>query len=77
LIYALTRVNRYLREIADHTKIDGSIQLQRQLGRIVSRIEFSDMNTIQQEGLPHFLYTLQNELTDFSKQLTQIYFSYT
>lgn len=76
LIYSLTRVNRYLKEIAEHTKIDGSIQLQKQLGRIFSRIEFSDINTIQQEGLSHFLYSLQNELNDFSKQLTQIYFSY-
>jgi uncharacterized alpha-E superfamily protein len=77
LIYSLLRVNRYLREIAEHSNIEGSVQLQRQLGRIVSRIEFSDMHTIQQEGLPHFLYTLQNELTDFSKHLTQLYFSYT
>ena len=76
LIYSLTRVSRYLKEIAEHTKIEGSKTLQKQLGRIVSKIEFADMNTIQQEGLPHFLYSLQNELTDFSKQLTQIYFSY-
>ncbi len=76
LIYSLTRVNRYLKEIAEQTKIEGSINLQKQLGRIVSKVEFADMNTIKQEGLPHFLYSLQNELTDFSKQLTQIYFSY-
>lgn len=76
LIYSLTRVNRYLKEIAEHTKVEGSIKLQKQLGRIASKIEFADMNTIKQEGLPHFLYSLKNELTDFSKQLTQIYFSY-
>jgi uncharacterized alpha-E superfamily protein len=76
LIYSLTRVSRYLKEIAEHTKIEGSINLQKQLGRISSKVEFADMNTIKQEGLPHFLYSLQNELTDFSKQLTQIYFSY-
>ncbi|MGZ8552961.1 MAG: alpha-E domain-containing protein [Chitinophagaceae bacterium] len=76
LIYSLTRVNRYLKEIAEQTKIEGSLNLQKQLGRIVSKVEFADMNTIKHEGLPHFLYSLQNELTDFSKQLTQIYFSY-
>lgn len=76
LIYSLTRVNRYLKEIAEHTKVEGSIKLQKQLGRIASKIEFADMNTIKEEGLPHFLYSIKNELTDFSKQLTQIYFSY-
>lgn len=76
LIYSLQRVKRYFKEIAEHTHVDGSISLEKQIGRICSKVEFADMNTIKQEGLPHFLYSLRNDLTDFSKQLTQIYFSY-
>ena len=76
LIYSLLRVKRYLNEIAEHTKIEGSLTLEKQLGRICSKVEFADMDTIKQEGLPHFLDSLRNELTDFSKQLTRIYFSY-
>lgn len=76
LIYSLLRIKRYLKEIAEHTKIEGSVTLEKQLGRICSRVDFADMNTIKEEGLPHFLYSLRNELTDFSKQLTRIYFSY-
>ena len=76
LIYSLDRSKRYLNEIAEDTKIEGSITLQKQLGRICSKVEFADMNTIKQEGLAHFLYSLRNDLTEFSKQLTRIYFSY-
>lgn len=76
LIYSLHRVQRYLKEITEHTKIEGSVTLEKQLGRICSKVDFADMNTIKEEGLPHFLYSLRNELTDFSKQLTRIYFSY-
>ena len=76
IIYCLQRVKRYFKEIAEHTQADGSSSLEKQIGRICSKVEFADMQTIKQEGLPHFLYSLRNDLTDFSKQLTQIYFSY-
>jgi len=76
LFYSLYRVRRYLNEIADHTQMDGSVMLQKQLGRICSRVEFADLDAIKKEGLPQFLYSLRNDLNEFSKQLTQIYFSY-
>ena len=76
LIYSLSRVRRYLKEVVEDTRIEGSTKLEKQLGRICSKVEFADINTVKQEGLPHFLYSLRNDLTDFSKQLTQIYFSY-
>ncbi len=76
LIYSLLRVKRYLKEVAEHTRIEESIKLEKQLGKICSKVEFADISTVKQEGLPHFLYSLRNDLADFSKQLTQIYFSY-
>ena len=76
LIYSLHRIKRYLQEIAAHTKIEGTVRLEKQLGRICSKVDFADMDTIKEEGLPEFLDSLRNDLTDFSKQLTHIYFSY-
>ena len=76
LIYSLSRVRRYLREVAEHTRIEENTKLEKQLGKICSKVEFADINTIKQEGLPQFLHSLRSDLTDFSKQLTQIYFSY-
>jgi len=76
LIYSLHRIKRYLNEITAHTKIEGGATLEKQLGRICSKVDFADMDTIKEEGLPQFLDSLRNELSDFSKQLTRIYFSY-
>ena len=76
LIYSLSRVRRYLREVAEGTRIEENTKLEKQLGKICSKVEFADINTVKQEGLPQFLHSLRNDLTDFSKQLTQIYFSY-
>jgi uncharacterized alpha-E superfamily protein len=76
LIYSLARVKRYLKEVVEHTRIEENSRLEKQLGKIYSKVEFADINTVKQEGLPQFLHSLRNDLTDFSKQLTQIYFSY-
>jgi uncharacterized alpha-E superfamily protein len=76
LIYSLFRIRRYLNEIADHSNMEGSLTLQKQLGRICSKVEFSDTGSVIEEGLTNFLEKLRHDLTDFSQQLTRIYFSY-
>lgn len=76
LIYSLGRIRRYLDEIAEDTRIEESASLQKSFGRIYSKIEFADMNMVREASLPHFLYSLRNDLIDFSNKLTRIYFSY-
>ncbi|HTD93699.1 MAG TPA: alpha-E domain-containing protein, partial [Chitinophagaceae bacterium] len=76
LIYSLSRFRLYLDKIADDTKMEGSAGLQKTLGRILSKVQFADINIIQEESLPHFLSSLRKDLVDFSNQLTRIYFSY-
>ena len=76
LIYSLSRLNRYLSEVVEDTRIEGSDQLGKTLGRISSHVEFADMNMIQQKGLQQFIYDIRNDLIQFSNQLTRIYFSY-
>lgn len=76
LIYSLNRIKRYVRDIVEDTKIEGGEKLQKGFGRICSKIEYADMNMVQEVSLPYFLYTLRKELVDFTNQLTKIYFSY-
>ena len=76
IIYSLYRIKRYLDSAAGDTKIEGSEALQKTLGRICSKVEFSDIPTIKETGLPQFLHSLRSDLVSFSNQLTRIYFSY-
>lgn len=76
LIYSLTRIDRYLKDVVEDTKMEGSENLQKTFGRICSKVEFSDMNMIKDMGLPLFLHSLRHDLINFSNQLTRIYFSY-
>ena len=73
----LTRVNRYLKEIAEHTKIEGSIRLEKQLGRICQQNGICGYEYNKGRRTCHISYIrYEMNLTDFSKQFTQIYFSY-
>jgi len=76
LIYSLQRISRYLNAVVEDTKMEGSESLQKSFGRICSKVEFADMNTIKNTGLPQFLHSLRHDLAEFSNQLTRIYFSY-
>ena len=76
LIYSLQRIGKYLDEVVEDTKMEGSGSLQKTFGRICSKVEFADMNMIKNIGLPQFLHSLRHDLADFSNQLTRTYFSY-
>jgi uncharacterized alpha-E superfamily protein len=76
LIYSLHRIKRYLNDVVDDTKMDGSDGLQKSFGRICSKVEFADLHTIKEMGLPEFLDSIRQDLVKFSNQLTKIYFSY-
>jgi uncharacterized alpha-E superfamily protein len=76
LIYSLDRIKKYLADVVEDTKIEGSSTLQKNFGRICSKVEFADMSTIKQTGLSAFLASLRHDLVEFSNHLTRIYFSY-
>ena len=76
LMYSLHRIHRYLNEVVEDTKIEGSEKLLKTFGRISSKVEFADMNTVQQLSLSQYLFALRQDLVDFSNQVTRIYFSY-
>lgn len=76
LNYSLNRIKKYLADVVEDTKIEGSLTLQKNFGRICSKVEFADMNIIRETGLQPFLNATRHDLVDFSKHLTRIYFSY-
>jgi uncharacterized alpha-E superfamily protein len=76
LIYSLSRIKEYLHDVIEDAKTEGSEKLQRNFGRIYSKVEFADLGMIREMGLPQFLHSLRHDLAQFSNQLTRIYFSY-
>lgn len=76
LLYSLIRIDRYLKDVVDYTKMEGGENLQKTFGRICSKVEYADMAMIKEMGLPEFLHSLRHDLVTFSNQFARIYFSY-
>jgi uncharacterized alpha-E superfamily protein len=76
VFYSLERIKKYLDDIIDDTKIEGGDALQKMFGRLDSKIRFADLNNLHNPGLQNFLYTTRQDLIEFSKQFSRIYFSY-
>ncbi|MBK8808600.1 MAG: alpha-E domain-containing protein [Bacteroidales bacterium] len=50
--------------------------LEKIIGRLRSRIEYSDLETISKIGLHNFLREINNDVYTFSSQLSKVYFAY-
>ena len=74
--YSFERIKRYLDDIVEDTRIEGSDALQKMCGRLHSNIRFADMSRLHNSELKDFLGSTRQEVIEFSKQLSRIYFSY-
>ncbi|MBL7764091.1 MAG: alpha-E domain-containing protein [Chitinophagaceae bacterium] len=76
IFYSIDRIKRYFDQVILDTQIEGCEGLQKQFGRLHSNVKFADFSNNSPEQLQQFLNTTRNDLVEFSKQLTHIYFSY-
>lgn len=74
--YSLARVKKYLDDVVSENDPVEKNQLLKQFGRLYSSIEFADFEWISKNGLPKFLQDTRNELLQFSRALSQTFFSY-
>jgi len=76
ILYSLNRLMIYFERLKTTTnKNYGKIQFM--LGRLHSKVQFSDLDTISEAGLPSFLTSLRQDLMKIGETLDMHYFSYT
>ncbi len=76
VLYSLSRLDRYLKDIARENSTAENTALLRSLGRLHSSVKFMDPDTLNNLTLQQFLEDIKNGLQDFSIQLGQVFFSY-
>lgn len=76
LHYTLGRAHKYLSDIAVSNPLEGSEALYKSFGRTHSIVQFSDFDIVATEGFENYLLQVRRQLNDFSRQLGQLYFSY-
>lgn len=59
-----------------HERTDGDLQLEKNIGRLRSRIEYSDLESISQIGLHQYLDEIIDDVFSFSNKLSKVYFAY-
>jgi uncharacterized alpha-E superfamily protein len=74
--YSLQKIKGYLGKIVEHNNPEGKELLWNQFGRMMSRIEYADMEQVQQEKLEEFLRHTRSDMVNFHLLLGKAFFSY-
>lgn len=75
VIYSLIRVKYYLEHIMDIHNEENK-DLLHSIGRLYSKVHYMDLKAMDNDALQQFLHDVQNDLSHFTLQLSQFYFSY-
>lgn len=76
VLYTLKRLDKYFNDAVKNNAAAETEVLSKQLGRLVSKIEYADFDALNQKSLQEFLFSTRKELIAFSNQLAQQFFSY-
>lgn len=76
VIYTLKRLDKYFNDAVKNNAAAETEVLSKQLGRLVSKIEYADFEALNQKSLQEFLFSTRKELIAFSNQLAKQFFSY-
>ncbi len=76
VLYSLSRIKRYLEDVATEHPSSSSSELLRRFGALYSKIKYMDPHEINSDNLRSFLESTRNDLLQFSNKLGQTFFSY-
>ncbi len=75
ILYCVSRLDKTIRDLSiEDPELTRS--LQRVSGRLRSKVEYADMDSIATEGLHHFLIDIKNDIYHFSNLLARTFFAY-
>lgn len=75
VIYSVNNIQRYFDRLKNDTTVDTYREMSFQIGRLQSRIKYSSVRSIRQEGLHTFLTQIRNELFGIGNSLNEYYFA--
>lgn len=75
VIYSVNNIQRYFDRLKNDSNADDYREMSFQIGRLQSRIKYSSVKSIKQEGLHLFLTQIRSELYGIGNSLNQHYFA--
>src|ERR1700761_1668612 len=75
VIYSVNNIQRYFERLQNDSNMDDFRDMIFKIGRLQSRIKYSSVKTIRQEGLHAFLTQIRGELYGIADSLNEHYFA--
>jgi uncharacterized alpha-E superfamily protein len=74
--YGLDKIGHYLQDVTETNTPAEKESLERLFGRLHSKIRYADLTEVESTGPERFIADLRHDLLQFTKLLTQVFFSY-
>jgi uncharacterized alpha-E superfamily protein len=75
VIYSVNNIQRYFDRLKNNSNVDDFRELSFQIGRLQSRIKYSSVRSIEQDGLHQYLTQIRKELYGIGNALNEHYFA--
>jgi uncharacterized alpha-E superfamily protein len=76
VLYSVNQLQRYFGRLKNDRNIASFDQINFMIGRLCSKVQFSNVQMISEVGLHTYLKELKKDLNEVGKVLTQLYFAY-
>jgi len=76
VIYSVNNIQRYFERLKNESNINDFRELSFRIGRLQSRIKYSSVKSIREEGLHTFLTQIRSELYGIANRLNEYYFAH-
>jgi len=76
VLYTLKRIDRYFQEVTKNNSSEEVTALSKHLGRLISKVRYTDFDSLNPITLQSYLVEVRRELVAFSKEFAEYFFSY-
>ncbi|HMG93117.1 MAG TPA: alpha-E domain-containing protein [Chryseolinea sp.] len=76
VLYSLNQLQRYFDRLRSDRNIEGFSKVQFSIGKLRSKVQYSDVQTVSNIGLHHYLNEITTDIDDIGSTLNQYYFAY-
>lgn len=76
VLYSLNQLQRYFERLRTDRNIEGFSKVQFSIGKLKSKVQYSDVQTVSNMGLHHYLNEITRDIDDIGSTLNQYYFAY-
>ncbi|MBC7722299.1 MAG: alpha-E domain-containing protein [Pedobacter sp.] len=76
VLYSLSRTSKYLVDVLQENNTEHKDAIIKRFGRLLSKVEYTDFDTLNRDNLQAFFEDIKTELAAFSNMIGQSFFSY-